>query len=63
MTFYRKQRTKALTVLMAGIKHMVEVYNNDNNPDDMIKIIVLPNNQAGKEVYEFAKVMIKENVE
>lgn len=63
MTFYRQQKNKALTVLMAGIKHMVEVYNNGNEPDDMIKIIVLPNDQNGKEVYEFAEAMIKENIE
>ncbi len=63
MTFYSNQKNKALTVLMAGIKHMVEVYNFDSDPDDMIKIVVLPNNEDGKTVYDFANEIIKENIE
>ena len=63
MSFYRKKRTQALTVLMAGIRHMVEVYNSMVKDDHKIKIIVLPNNQDGKDIYDHAYELFGEDIE
>jgi len=41
---------------------MVKVYNKGNDPDDMIKIIVLPNTKEGKEVYDFAIELLEEEI-
>lgn len=54
MKFYRKRSTDMLTLLLETVTHMVDVYNAEVLPGEMIKILVLPNTDDGKLVYDFA---------
>ena len=42
---------------------MVEVYNSMVKDDHKIKIIVLPNNQEGKDIYDHAYELFGEDIE
>ena len=42
---------------------MVDVYNSMVKDDNKIKIIVLPNNQTGKDIYDHASELLGEEIE